>query len=109
MAATQTPTAPTKSTRVGFGEALLEIGRANPNAVALTADTYTLSCIDMFGKEFPERTFDVGIAEQNLVGIAAGLASCGMQPFVTSYAPFLTTRSLEQIRNDACYPGFDVK
>lgn len=109
MAATQTPTTPAKSTRLGFGEALLEIGRANPSVIALTADTYMLSCIELFDKELPGRTFDVGIAEQNLVGIAAGLASCGMQPYVASYAPFLTARSLEQVRNDICYPGFDVK
>ncbi|MCL4466006.1 MAG: transketolase family protein [Chloroflexi bacterium] len=110
MAATQTPTSqPTKSTRDGFGEALLEIGRANPNVVALTADTFTLSRIDMFAKEHPERTFDVGIAEQNLLGIAAGLASTGLEPYVTSYAPFLTARSLEQLRNDICYTGFNVK
>ena len=110
MATTQQAQAlPTKSTRVGFGEALLEIGRRNPNVVALTADTYTLSCIDMFGREFPECTFDIGIAEQNLIGMAAGLASCGLIPFATSYAPFLTTRSLEQIRNDAAYTKFPVR
>lgn len=108
MATTQ-QTLPTKSTRVGFGEALLELGRKDPNIVALTADTYTLSCIDMFGREFPERTFDFGIAEQNLIGIAAGLASCGLVPYATSYAPFLTTRSLEQIRNDVAYTGFKVR
>lgn len=107
MATTQAPA--TKSTREGFGEALLEIGRANPNVVAITADTYTLSCIDRFGAEFPERTFDIGIAEQNLIGMAAGLASAGLIPFATSYAPFLTTRSLEQIRNDAAYTGFRVR
>ncbi len=107
MATAQTPA--TKSTRDGFGEALLELGRENERVVALTADTYTLSRIDLFGSEFPERTFDIGIAEQNLIGMAAGLASTGMLPFATSYAPFLSTRSLEQIRNDAAYTGFKVR
>ncbi|MHB1006684.1 MAG: transketolase family protein [Chloroflexota bacterium] len=107
MATTQTQA--TKSTREGFGEALLELGRDNPNIVALTADTYTLSCIDKFGKEFPGRVFDIGIAEQNLIGMAAGLASCGLIPFATSYAPFLTTRSLEQIRDDTAYTKFKVR
>lgn len=98
-----------KSTRVAFGEALLELGRQNPNIVAITADTYTLSGLEPFGNAFPERTFDIGIAEQNLIGMAAGLASSGMVAFATSYAPFLTTRSLEQIRNDIAYTDFNVK
>lgn len=107
MAATQAPA--TKSTREGFGEALVEVGRRNANVVAITADTYTLSGLTGFGKEFPERVFDIGIAEQNLIGMAAGLASCGLVPFATSYAPFLSTRSLEQIRNDVAYTKFPVK
>jgi transketolase len=110
MVSAQNPAAiEKKSTRIAFGEALLELGRKNPNIVALTADTYTLSGLDMFGGEFPDRTFDIGIAEQNLIGMASGLASTGLIAFATSYAPFLSTRSLEQIRNDAAYTGFPVK
>jgi transketolase len=107
MATTQAPE--TKSTREGFGEALVEVGRKNPNVVAITADTYTLSGLTAFGKEFPDRVYDIGIAEQNLIGMAAGLGSCGLVAFATSYAPFLSTRSLEQIRNDAAYTNFPVK
>ncbi|MHB1131730.1 MAG: transketolase family protein [Chloroflexota bacterium] len=109
MAGTQTSALPRKSTRDGFGEALAEVARENPNVVALTADTYALSRLDLMGKEFPERVFEIGIAEQNLLGMAAGLASTGLEPVATSYAPFLTARSIEQLRNDICYTGFNVK
>ena len=109
MATTQSTEQITKSTRVAFGEALVEIGRKNPKVVALTADTLTLSCLDEFMRQFPGRAFDIGIAEQNLLGMSAGLASAGLIPFATSYAPFLTTRSLEQMRNDLAYTGFNVK
>jgi len=96
------------ATRYAYGEALAEAGE-NPKIVALDADvsTCTMSCI--FGKKYPERFFNVGIAEANMVGIAAGLASCGYIPFVHSFAMFTAGRTYDQIRNSVAYPGLNVK
>ena len=102
-------THPRKLIRAGFGEALLELGERNPNVVALSADLACVTGVKEFAQKFPDRAFNVGIAEQNLVGIAAGLASCGLVPFATTYAPFLTLRALEQIRDDVAYTKFNVK
>jgi transketolase len=102
-------THPRKSTRVAFGEALLELGKSNPKVVAVSADTSRICCTLEFNQKYPERGFNIGIAEQNLIGIASGLASCGLIPFAASYAPFLQSRAIEQIRNDCAYTKLPVK
>lgn len=96
------------STRVAFGRAVLDLCAGNPDAVFLTADgTLPTATKDVF-ERFPDRTFNVGIAEQNLIAMAAGMASCGLVPVVGGYGPFLAFRGLEQIRNDAAYTKLNV-
>ena len=97
-----------KATRVGYGEALVELGKENEKIVVLDAD---LSCSTMttyFAKAFPERFINCGIAEANMVTMAAGLSSMGYIPFCSSFAVFLS-RCYEQIRNGVCYPNNNVK
>ena len=96
------------ATRHAYGEALMEVG-ANPKVVALDADvsTCTMSC--MFGKEYPERFYNAGIAEANMVDVAAGMAACGLIPFVHSFAMFAAGRTFDQIRNTLAYPRLNVK
>ena len=98
-----------KSIRNAFGKALVEVGKSNPNVVVLDADLACSTQTAMFGKEFPDRFFDMGIAEQDMVATAAGLASVGKVPFVASFAMFATGRTYDQIRNSICYPEFNVK
>ncbi len=86
-----------------FAATLLELARANPNIVAVTSDSRGSGKLGPFGQELPKQLIEVGIAEQNLVGITAGLAACGKKSFGVSPACFLTARSLEQIKNDVCY------
>jgi transketolase len=101
-------TCPRDSTRLAFGRAVLDIAETNPRVVFLTADGATATnTLEVF-KRFPERAFNVGIAEQNLIGIAAGMATCGLLPVVGGYAPFLAFRSLEQIRNSLAYTKQNV-
>lgn len=97
------------SPRDGFGEGLLLAGKENPNVVVLTADLKESTKVDSFADEFPERFFDVGVAEQNLVTIAAGLAVSGKVPFAASYAVFSPGRNWEQIRTTICYNDANVK
>src|SRR5579859_108690 len=85
-------------TRDGYGAALLGLGEKNPNIVVLTADLAESTRVDGFRKKFPERFFEVGVAEQNMMGIAAGLALSGKIPFVSSYATFSPGRSWDQLR-----------
>jgi transketolase len=92
-----------KQTRLAYGQALLEIGAREPRSVVVSADTQDLLGIRQFIERHPERFVEVGIAEQNAIGIASGLATTGMRPYVCGYAPFLTARSMEQIRNDVAY------
>lgn len=96
------------ATRHAYGEALAEAG-ANKKIVALDADvsTCTMSC--MFGEKYPERFFNVGIAEANMVGVAAGMAASGYIPFVHTFAMFCAGRTYDQIRNSIAYPGLNVK
>jgi len=101
-------THPRESTRLEFGRAVLDLGAANPDMVYLTADGATPTGTAEFFKRYPERAFNVGIAEQNLIGVAAGMATCGLVPVVGGYGPFLAYRSLEQIRNDAAYTKLNV-
>jgi transketolase len=86
-----------------FAATLEELAKANPNIIAVTSDSRGSGKLAPFGKALPKQIIEVGIAEQNLVGITAGLAACGKKPFGVSPACFLTARSLEQIKNDVCY------
>jgi transketolase len=86
-----------------FAATLEELAKANPNLVAVTSDSRGSGKLGPFGKALPKQLVEVGIAEQNLVGITAGLAACGKKSFGVSPACFLTARSLEQIKNDVCY------
>ncbi|MCL4535522.1 MAG: transketolase family protein [Bacteroidetes bacterium] len=102
-------THPRRSTRVAFGEALMELAERDLRIVALAADSARLCCTWDFNEKHPDRGFNIGIAEQNLIGMAAGMASCGLIPFACSYAPFLQSRAIEQIRNDCAYTKLPVK
>ncbi|MBE6969136.1 MAG: transketolase family protein [Ruminococcaceae bacterium] len=97
------------SDREAFGLAVQHSMRLYPEVVALAADTGKSMGFAAAGEEFPDRVFNVGIAEQNMVNMAAGLASVGKQVFIGTYSTFLTLRALEQIRTFVCYPGLPVK
>ena len=97
------------ATRQSYGEALLELGKENNNVVVLDADLAGATKTNMFSKEFPERFFDMGIAEQDMIATAAGFATCGKIPFASTFAVFATGRSYDQIRNSICYPNLNVK
>ena len=97
------------ATRQGYGEALAELGEEFPNLVVMDADLAESTKTAMFGKKFPERFFDCGIAEGNMVSMAAGLASTGKTVFASSFAMFATGRAYEQIRNSVGYPALNVK
>lgn len=97
------------SIRSALGEMLCEIGRKDKNIVVLDADLSCSTQTKLFAKEFPERFFNVGIAEQDMIATAAGLASEGKIPFAASFAVFATGRTYDQIRNSVCYPNFNVK
>src|SRR6185503_10007177 len=86
-----------------FAATLEELARVNPNIVAVTSDSRGAGKLAPFGKALPKQLVEVGIAEQNLVGITAGLAACGKKSFGVSPSCFLTARALEQIKNDVCY------
>ncbi len=99
-----------ESTRVAFLQGLIDVMRANPKAVVVFADSVKVfRATEEFTTEFKGRVFDVGIAEQNAVDVAAGMASCGLMPFVATYAGFITMRACEQVRTFVAYPGLDVK
>jgi transketolase len=95
--------------RDAYGEALLELGAANKNVVVVGADTTASMKSGVFGTKYPERFFNVGIAEQNLVSIAAGLALAGKIAYAGTYAIFVPGKSVDQIRNNICYPDLNVK
>ncbi|MBQ8223568.1 MAG: transketolase family protein [Bacteroidales bacterium] len=98
-----------KDTRSGFGEGLLEAGKRNPKVVGLCADLIGSLKMDAFAKEFPERFFQVGIAEANMIGMAAGLSIGGMVPFTGTFANFSTARVYDQIRQVVSYSNKNVK
>ena len=98
-----------KATRESYGEALLELGRENEKIVVLDADVSTATKTNIFAKEFPDRFFDMGIAEANMMGVAAGLATCGKLPYVSTFAVFAAGRSYDQIRCSIAYPKLNVK
>ncbi|MBI3588962.1 MAG: transketolase family protein, partial [Candidatus Liptonbacteria bacterium] len=97
------------ATRDGFGEGLIMAGEQNQNVVALSADLVESTRVEAFAKKFPERFFEVGVAEQNMVTIAAGLGVSGKIPFVASYATFSPGRNWEQIRTTIAYNDSNVK
>jgi transketolase len=92
-----------KQTRLAFGQALLEIGAREPRAVVLSADTQDLLGIRPYIERYRDRFVELGIAEQNAIGVASGLATTGLRPYVCAYAPFISARSMEQVRNDVAY------
>ena len=98
-----------KDTRSGFGDGIVEAARKNPNVVALTADLAGSLKLNQFMKEFPERFIQVGIAEANMIGIAAGLTIGGKIPYTTTFANFSTGRVYDQIRQSVAYSGKNVK
>ncbi|MFA6273163.1 MAG: transketolase C-terminal domain-containing protein [Candidatus Paceibacterota bacterium] len=98
-----------KSTRAGFGEGLVLAGEKDERVVALTANLKESVCMSAFAEKFPERFFDVGVAEQNLVGVASGLAAMDKIPFIGSFAIFSPGRNWEQIRTTICYNNQPVK
>lgn len=98
-----------KATRESFGEALIELAKTNENIIVLDADLAAATKTGVFKKAYPERFIDCGIAESNMVSIAAGLATCGKIPFAASFAMFSAGRAFEQVRNSVCYPKLNVK
>ena len=98
-----------KATRQSYGEALLELGKENKDVIVLDADLAGATKTELFAKEFPDRFFDIGIAEADMMGTAAGLSTCGKIPYVSTFAMFAAGRSYDQIRNSICYPNLNVK
>lgn len=98
-----------KATRQSYGEALLELGKKNEKIVVLDADLSTATKTNLFAKEFPNRFFDMGIAEQNMITTAAGMSTCGKIPYASTFAIFAAGRAYDQIRNSICYPKLNVK
>lgn len=97
------------ATRESFGKALVELGKENKDVVVLTADLAGATKTSLFEKEFPDRFINVGIAEQNMIGISAGLATTGKIPFASTFAMFAAGRAYDQIRNSVAYPKLNVK
>ncbi|WP_213974761.1 transketolase family protein [Tepidanaerobacter acetatoxydans] len=97
------------ATREAYGEALAEIGEEIKDIVVLDADLSGSTKTAVFAKKYPERFFNIGIAEQDLMGTAAGFATCGKIPFASTFAIFATGRAFEQVRNSICYPKLNVK
>ena len=98
-----------KATRESYGEALVELGRKNDKVVVFDADLSGATKTSGFAKEFKDRFFNMGIAEQDMVATAAGISTCGKIPYASSFAVFLTGRAYDQVRNSICYPNFNVK
>jgi transketolase len=104
----QAPGAATFDCRVAFAETLIELARTDRRIVAVCNDSVGSSNLNAFQKEFPDRLINVGIAEQNMVGVAGGLANGGLVPFVSCASPFLTGRALEQIKADVAYNNYHI-
>ncbi len=96
-------------TRMAYGEALVDLGKARNQVVVLDADLYKSTRTVLFAEAFPGRFFDMGIAEQDMISTAAGMAASGLLPYVNSFAMFITARCYDQIRTQICYPGLPVK
>lgn len=97
------------ATRQSYGETLVKLGKENEDVVVLDADLAGATKTDLFAKEYPDRFFDMGIAEANMLGTAAGLATCGKIPYASTFAVFASGRGYDQIRNSICYPNLNVK
>ena len=97
------------ATRQSYGKALVELGKENEKIVVLDADLSTATKTIDFAKEYPERFFDIGIAEADMIGTAAGMATCGKIPYASTFAVFAAGRSYDQIRSSVCYPNLNVK
>jgi transketolase len=98
-----------KATRESFGEALCELAEINDNIVVLDADLASATKTEIFKKKYPDKFFDCGISECNMIGVAAGLSTCGKIPFAASFAMFSAGRAYEQVRNSVGYPHLNVK
>lgn len=97
------------ATRQSYGEALAQLGKENEKVVVLDADLAEATKTGIFAKQFPNRFFDMGIAEANMIGTAAGFATCGKIPYASTFAVFACGRAYDQIRNSICYPKLNVK
>ena len=97
------------ATRAAYGEALVALAEEYPELVVLDADLSKSTMTHAFSKAYPDRFYNIGIAEGNMAGIAAGLATCGKKPFFNSFAMFSAGRAWEQVRNSIAYPGLNVK
>lgn len=97
------------ATRESYGKTLVELGKENEKIVVLDADLAGATKTNLFAKEYPERFFDMGIAEANMLATAAGLATCGKIPYASTFAVFAAGRGYDQIRNSICYPKLNVK
>ncbi len=97
------------ATRQSYGEKLTQLGKINKEIVVLDADLATATKTELFKKEFPDRFFDMGIAEQDMISTAAGMATCGKIPYASTFAMFAAGRAYDQIRNSVCYPNLNVK
>ena len=97
------------ATRESYGNILTQLGKENEKIVVLDADLSTATKTINFAKEFPDRFFDIGIAEADMMGTAAGFATCGKIPFASTFAVFAAGRAYDQIRNSICYPNLNVK
>jgi transketolase len=98
-----------KATRAVYGEMLVELAEKYPELIVLDADLSSATMTKSFAKAYPGRFLDMGIAEANMIGVAAGLATCGKKPFANSFAMFTAGRAYEQVRNSVAYPGLNVK
>ena len=98
-----------KATRQSYGEALENLGEKNQDVVVLDADLSGATKTNIFAKKFPERFFNMGIAESNMIGTAAGLATCGKIAYASTFAAFAAGRAYDQIRASVCYPKLNVK
>ena len=96
------------ATRAAYGAALIELAKTHPELLVLDADLAQAVNTSKFAQEYPDRHFDMGIAEGNMTGVAAGLATCGKHPFINTFAIFATGRAWEQVRNSIAYPGLPV-
>ncbi len=97
------------ATRAAYGKMLVQLAEKYPELIVLDADLSSATMTREFSKAYPDRFFNMGIAEANMVGVAAGLATCGKKPFVNSFAMFSAGRAWEQVRNSVAYPGLNVK
>ena len=98
-----------KATRQSYGEELAKLGKENEKIVVFDADLSSATKTSIFAKEFPNRFFDMGIAEQDMISTAAGMATCGKIPYASTFAVFAAGRAYDQIRNSICYPKLNVK